>query len=62
VARGVAFRPGVSSSVVEDRQIELEEPLWVGEEVELDDLAVPHCDGADRERLPVAEGDRPGYG
>src|SRR5215216_8181996 len=46
--------------LVEDCQVELPESLRVGEEVELDDLAVPHRDGADRERLPVAEGDGPG--
>src|SRR5262245_44745091 len=45
-----------SSSVVEDRQVEESETLRVVEEVELHDLAVPDRDGADRDRLPVAEG------
>jgi hypothetical protein len=45
---------------MEDRQVELPEPPRVGEELEVDDLAVPHSEGADRERLPVAEGDDPG--
>ena len=45
----------VSSSVVEDRQVELAEPLRVGEEVELDDLPVPDGGGGDRERLSVQE-------
>src|SRR5207247_2585044 len=61
-ARGNAW-PGPwcpASSVIEDRQIECAKPLGVGEEVELDDLAIPDGDGGDGERLPVQEGDRAG--
>src|SRR5206468_6811081 len=58
-ALGPAGRPA-SSSVVEDRQVELAEPLPIGEEVELDDLAVSYRGDADRERLPIEEADRPG--
>jgi hypothetical protein len=32
------------SSIVEARQVEQAEPLWIVEEVELDDLAVPDGD------------------
>jgi len=45
--------PSLVLVLVEDRQVEESEPLGVIEEVEFDDLAVPHCDGGDRERLPV---------
>jgi hypothetical protein len=44
----------------EDRQVELAESPGVGEEVELNDLAVPDGDDPDRERLAVEEADRPG--
>jgi hypothetical protein len=40
--------------VVEDRQVELAEPLRVGEDVDCDDLPAPDRDGPDRERLSVA--------
>src|SRR4029453_14136312 len=43
--------------LVEDRQVELTKPLGVGEDVHLDDLPAPDGDGADRERLPVADRD-----
>src|SRR5215211_597286 len=55
-----AVSTGRWRQLVEDRQVELPESLRVAEEVEFDDLAIPHRDGADRERLPVAEGDGPG--
>src|SRR5919199_320920 len=41
-------------------EVELDHPFGVGEEVDLDDLAVPDRDGGDRERLAVEEGDHPG--
>jgi hypothetical protein len=56
----VGMRSRVWRRSVEDCQVELLEPLAVGEEVELDDLSVPHRDDADREGVPVAEGDGPG--
>src|ERR671922_262548 len=46
--------------LVEHCQVELPKALGVGKEVEPDNLAVPDRNRADRERLPVPEGDGPG--
>jgi Tol biopolymer transport system component len=54
------LRAAARSSVVEDRQVAEGKPLRVGKDVELDDLALADGSGGDRERVPAAEGDRPG--
>ena len=41
-------------------EVELGDPFGVGEEVDLDDLAVADREGGDREGLPVEEGDDSG--
>ena len=41
-----------SRSIVEDEEIELGQPLWVGEDVEIDDLVVLDRDAEDGEHLP----------
>src|SRR5262249_59408480 len=43
--------------LLEDREVELGEPLWVVEEVQRDDPPAPDCDRADREWFSVAQGD-----
>ena len=48
---------GLSASVVEDRQVELAQPLGVGEDVDRDDPAVADGEAHDRERLAVARRD-----
>src|SRR5438874_2469104 len=48
-----------TSSGLEDRQVELCQALRVGQEVQLDDLAIADRNRPDRERLSVAHGDRP---
>src|SRR6266545_1785931 len=40
-------------SVVEDRQVELAQPRWVGEDVDLDDPAAPDREAQDRKRPPA---------
>jgi hypothetical protein len=48
---------GPQVGLLEDREIELGEPLWVGEEVQRDDLPASDRDRTDRERFSVAQGD-----
>src|SRR5262249_59133619 len=43
--------------LLEDRQVDLGEPLWVVEEVQRDDFPASDRDRTDRERFSVAEGD-----
>src|SRR5262245_42706116 len=49
-----------TSAAAELAEVELGKPFRVGEEVDLEDLAVLHGDGCDGERLPVKEGDHSG--
>src|SRR5262245_39766400 len=51
------WRLGGRVDLLEDRQVEPAEPLWVVEEVQLDDLSASDRGRPDRERFSVAQED-----
>ncbi len=59
--RFVGPEPGPEDVLIaKPSEVKLGDPFGVGEEVNLDDLAVADREGGDREGLPVQEGDDSG--